>query len=68
MKLDIATIVTTLGTAACTVLATMGTITATESTELVTSGGAAIAACAAFVAVLCKTVKAHRSAKDGNAD
>lgn len=61
--MNYATVATVVLTAATTILASVGVITAGESTDLTTTGAAAITGVAAFVASIVATVKAHKAAK-----
>lgn len=54
------TIITAALTAICTILATIGTINAEESTDLVTSGSAAVTGLGAFVSALLGVIRNHK--------
>ena len=58
-----ATIATVILTAATTILATTGVITSDESTNLTTTGAAAVTGVAGFVMAIITVVKAHRKDK-----
>lgn len=58
-----ATIATVALTAATTILATLGVITADEGTNLTTTGAAAVTGVAGFITAIVVTYKNHKKAK-----
>ena len=55
-----ATIATVALTAICTILASLGVINADESTDLTTTGAAAVTGLAAFVTSLIAVIRNHK--------